>query len=55
MVAATRELFGNPTAPGAAMSWPLQHPVPAAFGYCAILIAGAVVLSLRRYRARTTD
>lgn len=56
MVAAVRELFGNPGAPASAVtSWPLEHPVPAAFGYCAILIAGAVVLSLHRYRARTTD
>jgi ABC-2 type transport system permease protein len=55
MVAAVRTLFGNPVTPISVSSWPLEHPVPAAFIYCAILIGVAVPLSLSRYRARTTD
>ena len=55
MVAAVRTLFGNPVTPISVSSWPLEHPVPAAFIYCAILIGVAVPLSLARYRARTTD
>lgn len=54
LVAATRELFGNPDAPATVTSWPLQQPVLAAFGYCAIILAVMVPACLRRYRARTT-
>jgi ABC-2 type transport system permease protein len=54
-VSAIRELFGNPIAPVSDPSWPLAHPVLAAFGYCALLLAIAVPMSLRRYRARTID
>ena len=36
-------------------TWPLEHPVVAAFVYCAVMLAIAVPASLRRYRARTTD
>lgn len=55
MVAAVRELFGNPTAPITKHVWPLEHPVAAAWMYCAALLAIAVPLTLRRYRTRTTD
>jgi ABC-2 type transport system permease protein len=55
MVAAVRTLFGNPVTPISVSSWPLEHPVPAAFIFCFGLIALAVPLSLARYRARTTD
>jgi ABC transporter DrrB family efflux protein len=55
MVSAIRELFGNPVAPVSDPSWPLAHPVVAAFLYCAVLLAVAVPMSLRRYRARTID
>jgi ABC-2 type transport system permease protein len=55
LVQATRELFGNPTTPTTLNSWPLEHAVPAAFAYCAILLAVAVPMALRRYRARTSD
>jgi ABC-2 type transport system permease protein len=55
VVAAVRELFGNPVAPVTKDAWPLQHPVLAAvlltLGVLAIAVPGAV----RRYRARTTD
>ena len=55
VVAAIRELFGNPIAPVTKHIWPLDHPVAAAFLYCALLLAIAVPASLRRYRARTSD
>jgi ABC-2 type transport system permease protein len=55
MVAAIRELFGNPSAPLTHPSWPLEHPVAAAAGYCALLLAVAIPLALHRYRVRTTD
>jgi ABC transporter DrrB family efflux protein len=54
VVAATRTLFGNPTALPADAAWPLQHPVLCSFAWCAVLIAVAAPLAVRRYRARTT-
>ncbi len=55
LVAAARELFGNPVGPITKHTWPLDHPVLAAFLYCGAMLAIAVPLALRRYRARTTD
>jgi len=55
MVAAVRELFGNPLSPISKHTWPLENPIPAAFLYCALIIAITVPASLRRYRARTSD
>jgi ABC transporter DrrB family efflux protein len=55
MVAAVRELFGNPLSPVVKHTWPLDHPVPAAFIYCAVILAITVPAALRRYRARTSD
>ncbi len=55
MVGAVRVMFGNPTAPVDVHSWPLEHPVPAAFLYCIVLLAVAVPASLRRFRSRTSD
>jgi ABC-type multidrug transport system permease subunit len=55
LAAAVRQLFGNPTAVPSGAMWPLQHPVLAAFGWCVLVIAVAVPLTLRRYRVRTTD
>ena len=53
IVAATRTLFGNPTAVPSDAAWPLLHPVPAAFAWCVALLAVTVPLTIRRYRART--
>ena len=55
MVAAVRTLFGNPTAIPVDAAWPLQHPVPSALAWCAVLLALTVPLTLRRFRARTTS
>jgi ABC-2 type transport system permease protein len=55
MVGAIRVMFGNPSLPTEVHSWPLEHPVPAAFAYCFVLLAIAVPASLRQYRARTSD
>ena len=55
VVADVRELFGNPTAPVAQHSWPLDHAVPAAFGYCVVLLLVGVPLAVWRYRMRTTE
>jgi ABC transporter DrrB family efflux protein len=55
ITAAVRELFGNPSAPAAVSSWPLEHPVIAGFAYCALALAITIPLCLRRYKARTTD
>ena len=55
IVGALRELFGNPVAPITQHTWPLEHLVPAAFVYCIVLLALTVPVSLRRYRARTSD
>jgi ABC transporter DrrB family efflux protein len=55
MVAAVRELFGNPLSPLVKHTWPLEHPIPAAFIYCAVILAITVPATFRRYRARTSD
>jgi ABC-2 type transport system permease protein len=47
VVAACRQLFGNPSAAGAA--WPLHHPVAATLGWSALLLAVCVPLAVRRY------
>jgi ABC transporter DrrB family efflux protein len=54
VVAATRTLFGNPTAVPAGAPWPLQHPVAAAFAWSVAIAAVAIPLALRRYTARTS-
>jgi ABC transporter DrrB family efflux protein len=55
VVAAIREMFGNPTAAVSKHTWPLDHPIPAAFLYCGLILLIAVPASIRRYRARTSD
>ena len=55
ITAAVRELFGNPSAPVAVSSWPIEHPVVAGFAYCFLALAITIPLCLRRYKARTTD
>jgi ABC transporter DrrB family efflux protein len=55
MAAAVRTLFGNPTALPEDAAWTLQHPVVTAVAWCVLLLAITVPLTLRRYKARTTD
>jgi ABC-2 type transport system permease protein len=55
VVAAIREMFGNPASEVVKHTWPLDHAVPAAFLYCALILVIAVPASIRRYRARTSD
>jgi ABC-2 type transport system permease protein len=54
IVAAVRDLFGNPTAVPADAAWPLAHPVISSLVACAALLAMAVPLTLWRFRVRTT-
>jgi ABC-2 type transport system permease protein len=55
LAAATRDLFGNPTAIPPSAAWPLAHPVASSLGWCTALLAVAMPLALRRFRAKTTD
>ncbi|HMG44863.1 MAG TPA: ABC transporter permease [Acidimicrobiales bacterium] len=55
VVAAVRELFGNPSSPIVKDVWPMQHPVAAAWLYCLACLAISVPLALRRFRTRTAD
>jgi ABC-2 type transport system permease protein len=55
LAAATRELFGNPTAIPASAAWPLAHPVTSSLAWCAGLLAVAVPLTVRRFSAKTTE
>jgi ABC-2 type transport system permease protein len=55
MVAAVRELFGNPVAPITKHTWPLEHPVLASTVCCAAVLAFGVVGALRRYQTRIAD
>jgi ABC-2 type transport system permease protein len=54
LAAATRTLFGNPTALPADAPWTLAHPVASTLAWCAVLLAVAVPLTLRRFWAKTT-
>jgi ABC transporter DrrB family efflux protein len=55
LVQAVRELFGNPLAPVSNHTWALDHAVAMAWISTLFVLAVAVPLALRRYRARTTD
>jgi ABC transporter DrrB family efflux protein len=55
LIAAVRELFGNPITPVPHDIWPMTHPVPAAWLYTAVLLVVGYVFAQRRYRARTMD
>jgi ABC-2 type transport system permease protein len=54
LVAATRELFGNPVTPVVKHVWPMDNPVLASFLYCALILLIAVPGALHRYRTRTS-
>ena len=53
VVAAVRDLFGNPAGLPADDAWPLEHPVPVAIAWCVAIIAVCAPLAVRRYRKTT--
>jgi ABC-2 type transport system permease protein len=55
LIAATRELFGNPLTPVSQHVWPMEHPVLAAWLYTVALVAIGWTLAQRRYNARITE
>jgi ABC-2 type transport system permease protein len=55
IVAAVRELFGDPTGIPADVPWPLRHPVVASLSWCFAFLGVAVPSCVARFRARTTD
>jgi ABC-2 type transport system permease protein len=54
MVAAVRELFGNPDVASSVSSWPLDRPVFAGFLWSGAILAVFVPLCLARFKVRTT-
>ncbi len=55
MVAAVRELFGNPPAPPGRRGVAARAPGARALLWCAVILAVTIPLTLARYRQRTTD
>jgi len=55
LAAATRTLFGNPTALPSDAAWPLQHPVLAAVLWSVAILAISAPLCVWRFQSRTTD
>ena len=53
VVAAVRDLFGNPTGLPADPAWPLQHAIPVAIAWSVAILAVCAPLALRRYRLAT--
>jgi ABC-2 type transport system permease protein len=53
VVAAVRDLFGNPSGLPADAAWPLEHAVPVAIAWCVAILAVCVPLAARRYRLAT--
>jgi ABC transporter DrrB family efflux protein len=53
VVAAMRDLFGNPSALGADAPWVLRHPVAPAIGWSLAILAVTVPLAIRRYQRAT--
>jgi ABC-2 type transport system permease protein len=55
VVAAVRDLFGNPSAPVGHPVWPLDHPVLAAVLWCGAIMGVTASLAVWKFRKRTTD
>ena len=53
VVAAVRDLFGNPSGLPADAAWPLQHAVPLSIAWCVGIVAVCAPLAVRRYRVAT--
>jgi ABC transporter DrrB family efflux protein len=54
LIAAVRDLWGNPTAPVSQSVWPLEHPLIASIGWCAGILVIVVPLTLKRFKQRTS-
>jgi ABC-2 type transport system permease protein len=54
VVAAVRELFGNPQALPADAAWPLRQPVVTAVAWSVAILVISAPLCVRRFRSRTT-
>jgi ABC-2 type transport system permease protein len=55
LAAAARQEFGNPTGLPHDPAWPLAHPVLYGLAWTVAILAVCVPLTIRRYRARTSD
>jgi ABC-2 type transport system permease protein len=55
VASACRNLFGNPNPSAAIQAWPMQHPVWAALGWCAVILAVSAPLAVWLFRRRITD
>jgi ABC-2 type transport system permease protein len=55
LAAAVRGQFGNPTGLPHDPAWPLAHPVVYGLTWCVLILAVCVPLTIRTYRARTSD
>jgi ABC-2 type transport system permease protein len=53
VVAAMRDLFGNPSAVTSDAPWVLHHPTITAIAWCVALLAVTVPLAIRRYQQAT--
>jgi ABC-2 type transport system permease protein len=54
VVAAVRDLFGNPSGLPAHTAWPLEHAIPVAIAWSVAILAVCVPLAVRRYRSATS-
>jgi ABC-2 type transport system permease protein len=53
VVAAVRDLFGNPTGLPVHPAWPLEHAIPVSIAWSVAILAVCAPLAVRRYRAAT--
>ena len=53
VVAAVRDLFGNPQGLASDAAWPLQHAIPVSIAWCLAVLAISIPLAVRRYRLAT--
>jgi ABC transporter DrrB family efflux protein len=54
VTSAVRQLLGNPNPSGHLNAWPMQHPVWAALGWSALILAISAPLAASLFRRRTT-
>jgi ABC-2 type transport system permease protein len=55
ITAACRDLWGNPNPSAMIDAWPMQHPMAASLGWCAVLLLVFAPLATMLYRRRTSD